>query len=110
VLDLTFPETSTSEQPRVGLHQVFLGVDPERGFVRPELRLPPNDSIEIPLAARFKDIRDLVERRVKIEEITQMEVRIHQVLFDDGTLFETGSMYRRNPDPNDPRKWIKIQN
>jgi hypothetical protein len=110
VLDLTFPETSTNEQPRIALHQVFLGVDPERRFVRPELRLPPNDSIEIPLAARFKDIKDLVDRKVRIEDITQMEVRIHQVLFDDGTLFETGSMYRRNPDPNDPRKWIKIEN
>ena len=94
----------------MGLHQVFLGVDPEHRFVRPEVRLAPNDSIEIPLASRFTDIKNLIEHKVKIEEVTQMEVRIHQVLFDDGTLFETGSMYRRNPDPNDPRKWIKIEN
>jgi hypothetical protein len=107
VLDLTFPETSGSDQ-RVGLHQIFLGVDPERSFSRPELHLAPNDSIEVSLGARFKEIKDLVEHRVKIEDVTQMEVRVHQVLFDDGTLFETGNMYRRNPNPNDPHKWIKI--
>lgn len=27
VLDLTFPQTATNQHPRVGLHQVFLGVD-----------------------------------------------------------------------------------
>ena len=110
VLDLTFPQTATSENRRVGLHQVFLGVDPERKFIRPEIRLAPNESMDIPLTTRHDDIKKLVESRLSIENITEMEIRIHQVLFDDGTLFETGVLYRRNPDQNDPRKWIKIDN
>ena len=110
VLDLTFPQTATNEHPRVGLHQIFLGVDPDRTLARPELRLAPNESMEIPLIARHDDIKKLVESRLSIENITEMEIRIHQVLFNDGTLFETGALYRRNPDPNDPRKWIKIDN
>ncbi|MDX6404310.1 MAG: hypothetical protein QOH70_1765 [Blastocatellia bacterium] len=110
VLDLTFPQTATNEHPRVGLHQVFLGVDPDGKFPRPALRVAPNESLEIPLATRFKDIKTLVEFSRSIENVTEMEVRIHQVLFDNGTLFETGTYYRRNSDPNDPRKWIRIDN
>ena len=110
VLDLTFPQTATNDNRRVGLHQVFLGVDPERKFIRPEIHLAPNESIDIPLTARHDDIKKLVESRLSIDNITEMEIRIHQVLFDDGTLFETGALYRRNPDQNDPRKWIKIDN
>jgi len=61
VIDLTFPETATSENPRVGLHQIFLGIDPDHKFSRSELRLTPNSSIKIPLAAGFNDIKTLVE-------------------------------------------------
>lgn len=108
VLDLTFPQTATSEHPQVGLHQIFLGVDPDRKFPRPELRLAPHESIEIPLATLYKDFKTLVEFRLPIEQVTQIEIEFHAAMFDDGTLFETGEMYRRNPDPNDPHKWIKI--
>jgi len=43
VVDLTFPETATSDDPHVGLHQIFLGVDPDRKFSRAELRIAPNE-------------------------------------------------------------------
>ena len=110
MLDLTFPQTATSENPRVGLHQVFLGVDPGKTFSRPELHIEPNKSIEVPLSPRHHDIEKLVEFRLRIENVAQMEVRIHQALFDDGTMFETGVVYRRNPDPKDTRRWIKLDN
>jgi hypothetical protein len=108
VLDLTFPETATSDNPRVGLHQIFLGIDPDRKFSRPELRMAPNESIEIPLATIYNDIKTLVASRLPIENVTKVEVEFHSALFADGTLFETGDLFRRNPDPNDPRKWIRI--
>jgi len=37
-------------------------------------------------------------------------VEFHAAYFDDGTLFEAGTMFKRNPDQTDPRKWVKIDN
>jgi len=113
LLDLYFyaqAGTGEDQQPTLGLHTISLGVDPDRKVPAHEFHLAPNESVEIPLAARYKDIKTLVEFRRPVEQVNQMVVRIHDVLFDDGTLFEVSTMYRRNPDPNDLHKWIKIEN
>lgn len=104
-LNLSFPEVT--KNGHVALHQVFLGVDPDRNFQRPELHFAPNQSLEIPLAARYKDIKTLVETVERIENVSKVAVEFHAALFDDGRLFETGVLFRRNPDPYDPRKWIR---
>lgn len=46
---------------------------------------------------------------VTVENVTQMQVDLHAALFDDGTRLEAGTFYKRNPDPNDSRKWIRIE-
>lgn len=109
-LNLHFPEVT--RDGRTALQQIFLGVDPERKFSRTELRLAPNESIEIPLSEEYDNIRSLVETtgKVPLGNITKLWVEFHAALFDDGTLFEAGTWYRRNPDQNDSRKWIKIDN
>jgi hypothetical protein len=43
-----------------------------------------------------------------IENVSKVEVEFHAALFDDGTRFQTGLWYRR--DPNDPHKWVGIDN
>jgi len=109
-VNLFFPEITW--HGRAALHQIFFGVEPEKKFPRPELRLAPNESLEIPLAARFDDIKILVkmsESGFAIENVSKLEVEFHAALFDDETLFETGETFRRNPDPNDPQKWIRIK-
>jgi len=109
-LNLHFPEVTRNG--RTALQQIFLGVDPDRKFSRAELRLAPNETIEIPLSERYDTIRSLVETagKVPLGNVTKLWVEFHAALFDDGTLFEAGTLYRHNPDQNDPRKWIKIDN
>jgi hypothetical protein len=109
-VNLFFPEVVRNG--RVALQQIHLGVDPDRKFSRPELRLAPNESLEIPIAARYDDIRTLVQTvgpGIAVEKLSKLEIEFHAALFDDETLFETGALYRRNPDPNDPHKWLQIK-
>ena len=101
--DLSFPEVA--KDGRTALHQIFLGVDPNREFKRAELRMAPNQTIEIPLAQRFENIEKLVKLGGNLA-IEELFVEFQSALFDDGTLFQGGMMFRRNPDPNDPNKWI----
>jgi hypothetical protein len=109
-VNLFFPEVVRNGG--VAMQQIHLGVDPDRRFSRPELRLAPNDSLEIPLAARYDDIRSLVKTAgsgIVIENLSKVEIEFHAALFDDETLFEAGEWYRRNADANDPHKWIAIK-
>src|SRR5258705_6235228 len=108
VLILDFPEVTKSG--RTAEHQIFLGVDPDRKFKRPELRLMPNETIEVPLSARYDDIKTLVETVGTLlpESVSKVLVDFHAAFFDDGTFFEAGTLYRRNPNPNDPHKWILV--
>jgi hypothetical protein len=46
--------------------------------------------------------------KIPLGNVTKLWVEFHAALFDDGTLFEAGTSFRRNADQNDPRKWIKI--
>lgn len=100
---LRFPQTA-NERGAVGLHQIFLGIDPQRKFRRSELRLAPNDTIEIPVAKEIDQIKTLVETRLPLTEVYEVEVEMHEVMFDDGMRFQAGVMYQR--DSQDPMKWI----
>ena len=97
---------------RTAAHQIHLGVDPDRKFLRPELRLTPNESLEIPLASEYNELAILAKGREEgppIADVSKLEVEFHAALFDDDTLFQTGEMFRRNPDPNDRQRWIRIK-
>jgi len=66
----------------------------------------------IPLNARYDDLKRLVSvigSGTPIETVSKVEVEFHAALFDDETRFQTGEMWRRNPDPNEPAKWIRIK-
>jgi len=104
-IHLTFPQTA-NEKGRIGLHQIYLGIDPDRKFTRPEIRFAPNDTIELPVAKEIDEIKKLVETRLPLTQVFEVEVEVHAVLFDDGTMFQAGVMYQR--DPNEPKKWIPI--
>jgi hypothetical protein len=63
--------------------------------------------LEVSLASEYPQISTLVRLLdFPIAQITQMEVEIHAALFDDGSLFEAGMIYKR--DPKDPHHWIPI--
>jgi hypothetical protein len=110
LVNLLFPDIT--KDGAIALHQIFLGVDPDAPFARPELRLLPNQTLEIPLNGRYEDLKRLVNvigSGTPIESVSKLEVEFHAALFDDETRFQTGEMFRRNPDPNDPQKWIRIK-
>lgn len=108
-VDLRFPEATQNGQ--TALKQVFLGVDPDRQFLRTELHMAAKQTIEIPLAEQYDDIKALaVAGNFPVENLSKLVIDLHAALFNDGTLFETGSLFKRNPDPNALDKWIKVDN
>jgi hypothetical protein len=109
LLDLDFPETVPSTA-RVAQRQIAFGRGPDNQATRPALRLRPGETMELRLDTEYDGIRALVTRALPVESVSKMVVRLHQVMFDDDTLFSSGSMYRRNPDAADPHKWVKIGN
>ena len=108
-IDLSFPEIA--RDGRTVLKQVFLGVDPDRKFLRTELHMAANETIKIPLAEQYDDIKALaLAGSFPVENLSKLWVDLHAALFEDGTLFEAGSLFKRNPDPNALDKWIKVDN
>jgi hypothetical protein len=106
-IHLIFPETATAEKSSTGLHQIELGVHPDVPSNRVPFILSPGDSTEVTLESEYADIMKLVEQRVPIDKINKVTVRPQTALFDDGTMFFAGMLYRR--DPNNPGRWITIQ-
>ena len=106
-IHLVFPETATAEKSSTGLHQIELGVHPDVPSNRSPIALRPGDSMEVTLGNEYGDIKKLVEKRVSIDKINKVTVRPQTALFNDGTMFFAGMLYRR--DPNNPGKWITIQ-
>ena len=109
-VNLFFPEVMWNG--RVGTQQIHIGVDFNRTVSRPELRLAPNASLEIPLATRYDDIRMLVTSAGSgfiIENLSKMEIEFHAALLDDETLFQAGVWYRRGADPSHPNRWDPIK-
>jgi len=108
VLDLTFPETATAENGRVGLHQIRLGASPDLPLGGAQFYLAPGASKEISLDSEYPDMRKLIESRIPVDRITKIVIRLETALFDDGIKWFAGSLYRRNPNRNDPHKWIPL--
>lgn len=108
VLDLTFPETATPENSRVGLHQIRLGESPDLKSNGAKISLAPGDSKEISLDLDYSEIKKLVESRIPAKNITNLVVRLETAVFSDDTKWFAGTLYQRNPNPNHPHKWIPV--
>jgi|SRR5947209_5404758 len=109
-LDIDFPETRAVGNGSITEHQIMLGNDPENKLGHTPLHFLPGDSMEVPLAPEYKEIKTSLSHRLPLENVSNVLVRLHQVMFDDGTLWSAGNLYRRNPDSNGYPKWIKIDN
>ena len=98
VLNLHFIEVT--KDGSTALRQIFLGVDPDHKFARPELRLLPNQTLDVELSKERLQLKTLVEKvgGVSIESISKVWVEFHAAIFDNETMFEAGGMYRRDPD------------
>lgn len=108
-VDLDFPETSATGS--VMMHQLFIGQSPDIGSTRNNqaLRLNPNESISISLEPEYGNIKRLIElRQPPVENINKVVIRLGEVMFEDGRRYSGGSLFRRNPDPGSPRKWVPV--
>jgi hypothetical protein len=74
---------------------------------RPKLLLP-GDVINISLPDVQYDNINVILKNLKYNgSIKRMRIRVGQVIFNDGTSWDTGTMFRR--DPNDPGLWHRIE-
>lgn len=109
-LDLTFPETASTGGAL--FHQIFDGRRSDVPFLQnnPPLLLMPNQSTEISLAAEFDKLKRLIEpRHAPVGSINEVNVRLGEVMFEDGTLYSGGAIFKRNPDQSGPRKWLRVE-
>jgi len=108
-VNLNFPEVTRNG--RSASRQLFLGVDPDRKFSRPDLLLAPNEVVEVDLSKETKSLQRLVQTvsGFSLEAVTRVWVEFHAALLDDDELFQAGQYYRRNSDPSAPVKWTPIE-
>lgn len=110
-LDFTFPETASTGN--VLFHQVFVGRRSDVPALQGNtpLLLMPNQSTGVSLAAEFDALKKLIERRhAPVGSVNEVNVRLGEVMFEDGTLYSGGTVFKRNPDPSSPRKWVRAEN
>ncbi|HET9712722.1 MAG TPA: hypothetical protein VFP64_12590 [Pyrinomonadaceae bacterium] len=107
VLDLTFPDTASPGNARVGLHQIRLGVDPDLRTGN-SLYLAAGESMDVSLDSEYNDIKKIVELKTPMENVKNLVLRLETAVFTDDTKWFAGALYRRNPNQTDPLRWVPI--
>lgn len=108
-LDIVFPETRATGP--VLLQQLFLGrrSDNNSTLSNEPLRLLPNEWLEVSLASQFERLRRLIQLRYSSPgNIHEVAISLGEAMFEDGTLYSGGAIFRRNPDSNSPRRWVIV--
>ena len=106
-LNLPSPTPTPPRRAATALHRIEFGVGPYGNNQAAKLRLLPGEIIEIPLASEYSQISKLVQPKdFSVEQLNQILIDIQSALFEDGTMFMAGMMYRR--DPKDTKRWIPI--
>ena len=92
------------------IYPIYLGQrsDIPESISNPPLYLKQGESIDFSLSPQYEEIKQFIEHRQPIESIDQITVRMDEIMFEDGTRYAQGEIYRRNPDPNSPNKWILV--
>lgn len=111
-LAFVFPDNVRADA--VITHHVFLGRRPDFFPLTSRnepLRLAPGESATVSLTSHLDEIKSLVEPRYGwVGNVNQVAVNLSDALFEDGTLYSGGAVFRRNPDASSPRKWLIIRN
>jgi hypothetical protein len=111
VLNVDFPETK--ETGSMMMYSLYLGQQPDvkSTLTNTPLRLEPAESINVSLAAEYERIKKFIEsRQSPVGNIHEISVWLDQVMFEDGTVYAAGSIFKRNPDPHSPQKWVPVAN
>ncbi|HWG59765.1 MAG TPA: hypothetical protein VN661_12020 [Candidatus Acidoferrales bacterium] len=114
LLEIDFPDTEGPQMLQMG-YQFRVGETPvrstymrdkTRGHViqHPALTNPPRSEVVVALKPEYPEIKRFIETRQLIGTIRSVWIRILQVYFADGTVFN--GVYQK-PDPNDPTAYIR---
>lgn len=107
VLNFDFPETQ--DTGNMMTYSLYLGQQPDYQITlaNPPIHLKPNQSIDVSLAPKYEELRRFIEsRQPPMGRISKVTIWLDQAMFEDGTVYFAGSLYKRNPDPASPRKWV----
>lgn len=107
-LMLTFPAPEGATQERAASDHMIYGHYPpppgETGTLHPDQPpLKPGDRATLVLTD-YEGTRRFLDQVGKPKSIKEIEVRISEVVFDDGKKWSGGMLFRR--DPNNPNIWL----
>jgi hypothetical protein len=110
-IDLVFPRAEGQTTPPAA-DSLTYGRDPSSPFdaVPNESKLIlPGESAELTITDDQHDgLRSFLKSQKYPESIVRISLRLHAVLFEEGTKWVAGRFFRR--DEKDPDKWIPIEN
>ena len=106
-LNINFPETRSETSAMSSYVLRF-------GHKTPNQSLQKNLPLYIPVAATFdircsetySSIKQFVEARKAMKNITQAELEVGWVMFEDKTAWAAGNFYK--PDPTNPNRYINV--
>jgi hypothetical protein len=110
-IDLVFPRAKDEMAPPAA-DSLTYGRDPSSPFdaVSSESKLIlPGQSAELTITdAQHHGLRLFLKSQKYPESIVRISLRLHAVLFEDGTKWVAGKFFRR--DEKDPNRWVPIDN
>lgn len=93
-------------------HQMFLGRHPmfDTPVNSKPVRILPGESAQMTFDKKYEEIKRTISflDAAKVRLVSKITLRFSEAGFEDGTIYSGGNLYRRNPDPDASRKWIKI--
>lgn len=106
-VNLNFPDTRSSGYMMT--YPVELGVRPivnPRAAAGKTMRLMPKEKVQITLDDKYDELERFIKSRHSMNQITNLEVEIGFIVFEDGIAWSAGDFLR--PDPYNPRHYINI--
>lgn len=110
-LNLLFPETAHFSEP-AGIptgQQFSYGLSPlaKNGAADRMKSLKADEIDEVSLTSRsYETMRQFVNRRRELNELSEVDLTLLAVYFDDGTHWSTCDLWY--PDPNQPGKYVVV--
>lgn len=102
-VELDFPETAVNGHPLMVYDQLSIGIHPTAfgdalRHAKP-LALEPGDTTTASLSSdRLRLLKEfLASGKFQLADLTQVNIRIDHIIFDDGTKWSQGYQYKPNP-------------
>lgn len=105
-VELDFPETKASGN--IMAFPLSYGFSPAASVKNKKVdAIKPEEDFELTLDdKKLESLKEFIEKRHPLDSLSEIDLRIVFILFDDGTGWSSGSMMR--PDPNNSNKFIPI--